>query len=220
MNRTPTITVTGTAVASAIPDAMGICLTVHAHHEQAAESFSRASASARDVIEAILGVAPNASLATKGITLAPRTTWRNEESMMIGYDAQTTLEATGLAVDAVGPVPSAAVDAGGDCLRIDSLRAEVSDPGPALTRARELAYADALATARHLALLAGARLGAPLRLRECPEDTPAPRIQRVMASPMAAESMPVVAGSRELSVVLEVQWELIADAKGHGASTG
>lgn len=219
MNPTPTITVTGAAATSAIPDAMGISLTVHAHHEHGVESLARASASAREVIAAILEVAPNASLATTGITLAPRTNWRNDESVMIGYDAQTTLAATGLAVDAVGLVLLAAVDAGGDSLRIDSLRADLTDPSLALEKARELAYADALAKAGHLALLASVRLGAPLRIREFPE-APPPHFKRVTESPMAAKSMPVVAGSRELAVALEVQWELVADAQEPDAGTG
>lgn len=204
MNPTPTITVIGTAAASVVPDIMGICLTVHQQHAQAAEAFAQAAACAHNIIATILEVAPNADLSTTGVTLAPRTGWRNDESVMLGYDAQTTLEAGGLSVDAVSAVLSAAVGAGGDALRIDSLRAEVSDPDSALETARALAFADARTKAEHLALLAGARLGAALSIRERP-GAPTAAVQRVMASRVAAASMPVALG---------VRWELLAGPKG------
>lgn len=218
MNRTPTITVIGTAAASAVPDLMGISLTVNKQHAQGAEAFAQASVCAGEVIAAVLEVAPNAELCTTGVALDARISWRNDESVMLGYDAQTTLEVRGLSMDDVGAVLAAAVGAGDDALRVDSLRVEVSNPEPALKTARELAFADARAKAEHLALLAGSRLGSALRIRECPEAPTAP-VQRVMASPLAAASMPVLAGHRELSVSLEVRWELVAAHPGRAPAT-
>lgn len=218
MNRPPAITVHGTASASAVPDVMAISLTVQIHHGQAAEAFELASVRAGEVIAAVLVAAPDANLATTGIGLAARTTWRNEQSVPDGYDAETTIEATDLAVDTVTWVLAAAVAAGGDALRIHSMRAEVSDPGDALAIARTSAFADAHSKAQHLALLAGARLGHALLIREC-TDEPALPLQRTKSTRLAAESMPVVAGQRELVVTLEVQWELLFDDPGSPAGS-
>ena len=194
MNRIPAITVTGTASVAAVPDLMGISLVVQAHDSQATEAFARAAACARDVISKVLGAVPGAGLATTGISLSARTAWRNEETVMAGYDAETTIEVSRLAVDAVAGVLSAAVAAGGDAVRIHSLRPEVSDPAAAQKTSRELAFANAREKAGQLALLAGARLGAALRVRESAVE-PALPLVRVKASPLAAASMPVVAGT-------------------------
>ncbi|MBV1780885.1 SIMPL domain-containing protein [Paeniglutamicibacter sp. ABSL32-1] len=218
MNRPAAITVHGTASAPAVPDVMAISLTIHLHHGQAAEAFDLAAVRAREVIAAVLVAAPGANLATTGIGLMARTSWRNEESVADGYDAETTIEARELAVDAVTWVLAAAVAAGGDALRIHSLRAEVSDPGTALKAARESAFADARSKAAHLAALAGARLGAALLIREV-GDAPVEPLQRAKAVALAAESMPVVAGRRELSVTLEVQWELLTRDSGPAAGS-
>ncbi|MFL4473987.1 SIMPL domain-containing protein [Paeniglutamicibacter sp. MACA_103] len=218
MNRPPAITVRGTASAPAVPDVMAISLTVHIHHAQAAEAFDLAAVRAREVIDAVLVAAPGANLATTGIGLMAKTAWRNDESVTDGYDAETTIEARDLAVDAVTWVLAAAVAAGGDALRIHSLHAQVSDPGAALKAARESAFADARSKAGHLAALAGADLGPALLIREVPE-APVLPLQRAKAVSLAAESMPVVAGQLELAVTLEVQWELLADGRGPAAGS-
>lgn len=216
MRRTPAITVRGTASATAVPDVMGISLTVQVHHAQAAEAFGLASERARDVIEAVLVAAPGANLATTGIALAARNAWRNEESVLDGYDAETNIEASELTTDNVTWVLAAAVAAGGDALRIHSMNAEVSDAADALRAARESAFADARSKAEHLASLAGARLGPVLLVREVAGEPVLP-LQRTKSTQFAAESMPVVAGRRQLSVTLEIRWELSADEPSPGA---
>lgn len=213
MNHPPAVTVHGTASAPAVPDSMGISLSVQTHHGQAAEAFELASARAREVIAAVLVAAPGANLATTGIGLTARTAWRNEQSVTDGYDAETTIEARDLAVDSVTRVLAAAVAAGGDALRIHSMRAEVSDAAAALRDARELAFADARSKAEQLASLAGARLGPAMLVLESSAEPSLP-VQRAKATAFSAQSMPVVAGQRELSVTLEIQWELLAADRG------
>lgn len=213
MSKTPTITVAGTGSAWAVPDVMNISFTLQAHHLQGASAFALASDSARDVISAVRGAAPTAGLSTTGITLAARSTWRDEVSVLVGYDAETTLEAVGLSVDSVPAVLAAAVAAGGDALRIHSLRAEVSDPSSVLVEARDAAFSDARSKAEQLAQLARVRLGAVQRIREL-ADAPAFPLMRVKASAMAASPMPVVAGRKDLAVHLEVVWLVVPPAPG------
>ncbi|EMQ97490.1 SIMPL domain-containing protein [Paeniglutamicibacter gangotriensis] len=208
MSKTPRITVPGTGSSWAVPDVMNISFTLQGHHLQGASAFARASDAARDVIAAVGSTAPTAELSTTGITLAARSTWRNEESGFAGYDAETTVEAVGLAVDSVPAVLEAAVAAGGDTLRIHSLRAEVSDPAPVLVDARDAAFADARSTAEQLAQLSGTRLGTVQRIRELAE-APAFPLTRVKATTMASSSMPVVAGKQTHTVRLEVTWRLV-----------
>jgi uncharacterized protein YggE len=75
-------------------------------------------------------------------------------------------------------------------------------------RAREAAWAEALATARHFASLAGARLGKVVSIAQQP-GSPAPipmaRIQRAAA----AEPLTVEAGESSVSATVAVVWELL-----------
>ena len=151
---------------------------------------------------------PGAKLSTTGIGLRARTVWRNDENVLAGYEADTTLRLTHVGIEQVSEVLGAAVAAGGDALRIHSVQAEVSDPSLAYATARDLAFADARAKAEQLAALAGCTLGKALRVKETTQGSPLP-ILRVKAADMAASSMPVVAGEQELSANVEVCWELL-----------
>ncbi len=208
MNHENSITVHGSASASAVPDTMSLSLAVENHHAQAAQAFEQVSAGAHALITAVLSVAPETNLSTSGVTLSARTAWRDEMNVLLGYDASTTLEATAVPLEAISAVLAAAVETGGDDLRIHSLRSEVSDPISALRAARELAFSDAHSKAAELAQLAGRQLGQALQIRESGPDSAVP-LQRAGLRAMAAKSMPVIAGSQELVVNLEIKWELL-----------
>lgn len=208
MSKKNSITMFGSASAAAVPDRMSISLAVEARHDQAEGAYSLASSRAQTVVAALQSSAPAAVLSTTGIGLRARTAWRNEENVLIGYEADTTLQLSGLPLDEVSGVLAAAVVAGGDNLRINSVLAEVSEPQRAYTRARELAFADAKAKATQLAELAGCTLGRTLEVRETGSAQGVP-VLRAKAMDMAAASMPVVAGEQELSANLEVRWELL-----------
>lgn len=207
MSKKNVITMTGSASVAAVPDLMSISLTVEARHDRAQDAYVLAAQRSSQVVAALSASAPRAKLSTTGIGLRSRTSWRNEENVVIGYEADSTLQLSQLELAQVSEVLSAAVAAGGDGLRIDSVSAEVSDPTTAQDQAREFAYANARAKAEQLATLAGCSLGRTLSIKENQAGSPTPII-RVKATTMAASSMPIIAGEQEQSVHLEVSWEL------------
>lgn len=208
MGKKNSITMFGSAAVAAVPDTMSLSLGVEARHDQAEGAYALAAARARDLVDALRASAPHATLSTTGIGLRARTAWRNDENVLVGYEADTTLQLTRLGIDDVSRVLAAAVAAGGDALRINSVLAEVSDPAAAYASARELAFADAKAKAAQLAGLAGCSLGRTLAITESTPGHGLP-VFRAKAADGVAASMPVVAGEQELSANLEVRWELL-----------
>ena len=206
------ITMNGSASVSAVPDRMSISLAVEARHDQAQGAYALVAQRSTEVVAALKQRAPQANLSTTGIGLRTRTSWKNEENIVVGYEADTSLQLADLKVTEISEVLSAALSAGGDNLRINSLTAEVSDPIPAQVQARELAFTDAHTKATQLAHLADCSLGRVLSIKETRDVAPGP-VLRAKAAIMAEASMPVVAGEQELSVQLEVSWELKSNSK-------
>ncbi|MGL3807975.1 SIMPL domain-containing protein [Paeniglutamicibacter sp. R2-26] len=208
MSTTNSITVFGSATAGAVPDTMAVTLGVEARHDRAEGAYSLAASRAGDLVATLQDAAPGARLSTTGIGLRARTVWRNDENVLAGYEADTTLRLAQVDIARVSGVLGAAVAAGGDALRIHSVQAEVSDPSLAWSAARDSAFAEARAKAEQLAALAGCTLGKALRVKEVTQDGALP-VLRVKAADMAAASMPVAAGEQELTATLEVRWELL-----------
>jgi uncharacterized protein YggE len=80
---------------------------------------------------------------------------------------------------------------------------EIDDDSGTRHRAREAAWEEASAKARHLAELAGRELGPAIRIAETVGGSPGPRM---LAAPMAAEATPIEAGSATVTVRLEVRF--------------
>ena len=83
----------------------------------------------------------------------------DNEGRPSGFEARHSLSITCTDVQAAGALLGELADRVGDRLQVESLGLEVGDTGRALDQARAAAYTDAVARARHLAELAGVRLG-------------------------------------------------------------
>lgn len=207
MSKRNSITVVGSASVAAAPDRMTVSLGIEARHAQAGDAYALAAARAQDLVAALSRAVPEATLTTTGIGLRARMAWRNEENVLAGYEADSTLRLTHLGIERVSEALDAAVAAGGDALRIHSVQAEVSDPTLAQARARDLAFSEAKTKAQQLAALSGCTLGKVLTVRETTPGSALPML-RARVSEMAAASMPVAEGEQELSAHVEVCWEL------------
>jgi hypothetical protein len=76
-----------------------------------------------------------------------------------GYEVTNRVTVKIRAIDKTGAIIDAAVEAGGDLVRIDGISFSVDQPDQYYTQARQLAMNDATAKARQLAELAGVALG-------------------------------------------------------------
>ena len=110
-----------------------------------------------------------------------------------------------------GEAVSAAVEAGGNAVRVSGIRLAVADPEAALGRARDAAVAAATAKAERYAEATGQSLGEVLSLREVRSDTP--RRSRWQTAGYLAratrdelKALPIRAGKDDLGVRVEVVW--------------
>ncbi len=204
-----TITVTGTGTAEAPPDLLTISVGIECLRDSVGTAYADAGTTSGAVSGALRrhGVA-DADIRTSGLNVRPEFVWRDGGGQQVtGYVASSVLTVRLRQVSAASGVIAAAVDAGGDDVRLNGLELGFSDESAVASLAREAAWQDAVARAEQFASLASARLGAVISIAEHP-DAPGPvpvaRIQRAAAS----EAISVEAGHASISASITVVWEL------------
>ncbi|MFC9963423.1 SIMPL domain-containing protein [Nocardia ignorata] len=213
----PSTTTFGRGTVRAIPDLIRVTLTVESRAATVAGAYDRAGQRVNAVVAALrtAGVR-DSDMATSGLGVRTETVYTdNGRNEIVGY-----LASTGLSIalrEGSGTEPAetvaAAVNAGGDDVRLGGLTRGIADPAPLLIQARDAAYDDALAKAEQYAARAGVRLGAVLQITE--DTSPTPRAYDVSAemdSPImfarSSSPVPVVPGETEVGANVRVTWAL------------
>ncbi len=192
--RTPDMAVIGAGVVTEAPTA-GAAI---------ADNNRRMAAVMRALDDA--GIAER-DIQTASISLNPRYDYSDRsEPRLVGYTASNRLTVRFRDIERAGPVIDALVEQGIN--QINGPTLEVSDREAALDEARR----DAMATARQRAELyaeaAGLRVTRILAISESGA-RPAPVVYaRAMAADVAEESMAIAPGEQELTVSLNVSFEL------------
>jgi uncharacterized protein YggE len=208
MNRT--ITVTGTASASAAPDLVTLTLGVETRRDTAAEAYADAGTAAAAVAAAVRAAGVSDSdLRTSGLNLRADLLWVEGLGQRVSaYIATSTLHVAVRRQADAPAVISAAVAAGGDDIRINGIEQGFADPSRVVLRAQEAAWEDAVARAEKYAALAASTLGTVISISQQPaHSSPVPLGGMVRAS-MATESLPVEAGESSVAASVVVVWEL------------
>lgn len=198
--------VVGAGSASARPDTIRVLLAATSTRPGVADAVVAADAAVRRIREALLatGVAPG-DVPTAELTVAAEQVWvEGQGSRTTGYTASHALAVTVRV--RLGEVLAAALAAGSDDARLDGVRPAVEDESALRARARDAAWADALARGQQLAALAGRRLGPVLAVRELAPPDSAVRLSARQG--LAAADLDVQAGDVALMVQLAVRWEL------------
>ena len=198
-----TVTVTGHGTAREVPDT--VVVRVAASHRAAGVAEALAGAdSAADEIVAVGREHTDASrIASTNLNLWPAF---DNEGRPSGFEARHSLSITCTDVQAAGALLGELADRVGDRLQVESLGLEVGDTGRALDQARAAAYTDAVARARHLAELAGVRLG---EVQGMAEGGAAMQPLTDLAGGMReAKAMSIAPGETTIAASLTVSFEL------------
>ncbi len=202
------IWVNGRGEVQAVPDIARLNLGVQAQAVTVAEAQAQAQQAMEKVMAALksLGVADK-DIQTTGFNIWQQTRWdqNKQEEVVIGYQVSNNVQAKVRDVETTGAVLDAAVNAGGDYIRVNGIQFEVDDPSEYLAQARQKAVADAKAKATQLAQLADVQLGNPTYITEgyeVPIVYPARDYVKMEAAD-AAGVTPVSAG--ETTIVATVQ---------------
>jgi len=129
-----------------------------------------------------------------------------------GYDVFQGLTVKLRDLTKAGQAISDAAAAGGNATRVEGVSFDIEDNAKLIQDARDAAFADAKAKAEQYAKLAGRRLGNVTQISEntATEGGPMPYAADMAASAGAAKSsVPIEAGSQQVSVNSNITWELV-----------
>lgn len=205
-----TISVTGSGSAEAAPDLLTLSIGVECRREEVGAAYGEAGRVSA-AIAAVLrgrGVA-DPDITTSGLNVRAEVNWQEGRGQVVaGYVASSALSVRIRDLQSSSAVIAAAVEAGGNDVRLNGLELGFADPSAVTARAREAAWQDALTSAGHFASLAGATLGKVVSLTQQtghPAPIPVAKMQRAAA----VESLTVEAGEASISATVNVVWELL-----------
>lgn len=193
-----TVTVTGSAAATARPDRASLSLGVQSRRPSARSAMQVVDERAATLVSSLRDAgARDHDLRTTGLNL-----WFDQSDR--SYVASYTVN-VGVPVDEVGRFVDAAAEVAGDELTMNGVSFSVTDPAAVVAPLRELAVADARAKAAVLAAAAGCALGDVLSIVEGGGGGAVPIFKGGAARLMSA---PIEAGSESFTLDVTVTYAL------------
>jgi len=209
-----TVTMTGTGEVTGVPDQMTFNLAVTRTADDVASAMDAASRVQGRVLRALeaAGV-ERRDLQTTGLSIDPVYRYYTYSSpVLTGYKVRQAASVLVRDLSKGGEAVNAAVEAGGNAVRVSGIGLTIGDRDALLERARDAAVEEATTKARQYAGASGQALGRVLTLKEG-HRAAKPRVtyelQRTAADSAAALSaLPVRAGREEVKVSVSVVWAL------------
>ena len=206
------VSMVGTGEASAVPDQISFTLSATARRLDLDDALAASSATTRRVL-AELGKhgVEKSDVQTTGLSMYPEYEYHAyEPPTLVGY--RVTQRAT-VKVDQLargGPAIAAAVEVGGNGIRVSGIRLGIGDPDAVMQRARDAAVASATAKAQQYAAATGQSLGDVMSIREVGRSAQSRPQElssfRTIAAADAMKALPIRAGKDELQVRIQVVW--------------
>ncbi len=208
------ISVTGTGKVTVVPDVGEISMAAQVTRpsvQQARDDAAKAMDAIRAAIRA-QGVEEK-DVATSGFTIQPRYDVRPNGGtpQISGYQVSNQITVKVRKIEALSKVLDAAVGAGGNDVRGNSVQFTVDDPEKSAGAAREAAVANARTHAEALAKAAGVKLGKARSVAEAGTSMPVPRAVAASAPSLggaANTSTPVSPGQTEVSATVSVALDI------------
>lgn len=210
------LTMTGTGEASAVPDQMSFAVHVNLTRPDLDDALAAANATMSRVLAALAerGV-EKADVQTTGLSMDPVYRYHSyDPPTLVGYRVAEHARALVRDLKAGGGAVTAAVEAGGNDVRVDGLRLLVGDDAAVMEQAREAAVEEARAKAEQYAAASGEELGEVVTVREVrakPLPTPIVETRELAAyrgDAAALTRLPIRAGREEGEVTVRIVWEL------------
>jgi hypothetical protein len=213
-----TVTMTGSGEATAVPDQVVFDVSVRMMRPELEDALAASNQAMDGVLDALEaeGVARK-DIQTTGLEMDPVYDYpRYSAPVLKGYRVTQRAAVLVRELKSAGKAVTAAVDSGGNAVRVSDIRLKIGDPEAALATARTQAVKKATAKAQEYADATGQKLGDVMTLREV-EETSQSAIDRrnVMYESAAAYSLadmasnlPIQAGRADLGVDVQVVWEL------------
>ena len=203
------ISVVGQGKVSAVPDMANLRLGVEAEDKEVATAQEIAAQTMNKVMAALgEGGVLKKDIQTRRFSIDPVRVQR----VVVGYRVTNIVEAKIRDVEGVGIIIDAAVRAGGDLVRVESIEFSVDDPTPYYREAREKAVKDARERAEQLAHLSGVGLGEPLEISES-GGTPVPIYRGsylLKEATTFAPTTPISPGELEIEIRVNITYAILS----------
>ncbi len=212
-NATTDIGVTGTGTVFADPDTAIASLGVDITAPTLASASSDASTKMQAVLDKVKSMGVDSKdIQTVGYSVNPITSnpKEGETPRIIGYHVSNIVQIKIRKLDQVGPILDAAMNAGANSM--NGLYFTIDNPTDLLKQARTKAVADATAKAQTLADAAKVKLGPIISISENVSQPRPIAYRSAMSVPAAADMAggagPVQTGQSELTVNVEIHWQI------------
>lgn len=204
------LTVSADGMARVAPDMASISLGVSKQAPTAAAAMDQVSQAQAAVIAALKQAGlPEDDIQTSGLTLSPRLEYpEGQAPRVVGYGAQNMVTIRVQDLARLGAVLDGIVAAGAN--EVHGISFGRSDAGAAEDEARRAAVAEARHRAGVLAEAAGLTLGPVRAIRDVAPGGMGPQPMAMRA--MAAEAVPVQAGTLDITASVEIDYALRGDA--------
>lgn len=208
-----TISVTGNGSAQAPPDMMTVVLGLESRDAGAGKAYDDVGVAAAAVTTALRGrgVGDN-DMRTEGLNLRAELDWQEGHGQRVtGYVASTFLRVNLRELGGASAAIAAAVDAGGDAIRVNGVEPGFSDPTAVTASAQDAAWRDAAGKAAQFADLASAVLGKVVTVVQHPAgQMPIPLGGgMVRAAASATDGVALEAGETTVNASVSVTWEIV-----------
>ncbi|MFH1523758.1 MAG: SIMPL domain-containing protein [Chloroflexota bacterium] len=202
-----TITVTGTGLVTLTPDIAYISIGVHTENASAKDAVAENNTQVQAVIASIKGFGvDDKDIQTTNFSIYPQQQYDNAGNMTgILYVVDNTVYVTVRDLTKLGNLLDATVSAGAN--NINSISFDVADKTAALSQARLAAVAEARKQADELTKATGVKLG-DVQTISYYDSTPPIAIQYARAEVAAASSVPVQAGSMQITTTVNIVYEI------------
>jgi uncharacterized protein YggE len=202
-----TITVSGTGMVTLTPDIAYVSIGVQTQNASAKDAVDENNTQAQAVINKIktFGVADK-DIQTTNFSIYPQQQYDNNSNLTgILYVVNNTVYVTVRDLTKLGDLLDATVSSGANT--INSISFDVADKTDALSQARQAAVAEAKKQADELTSATDVKLGAVQSITYADTTPPAP-IQYTRAETAAAASVPIQAGSMQISTTVTIVYAL------------
>jgi uncharacterized protein len=203
-----TLVTTGTGTTVGVPDELSFSLSVGLVRPDLSSALADANADMKRVL---------ASLAARGVRSSDvQTTGLGMHAVydyhasapptLVGYRVGEHAQVLVRDLAKGGEAVSAAVQAGGNDVRVGGLGLRVGDSDALLATSRDAAVKEATAKAQEYARATGQTLGPVLSLREVHVTPVVPQPVRMQAAADAVGAVPIRAGQDKLAVTVRIEW--------------
>ncbi len=204
------IWVTGIGEIPVVPDIAVLSIGVQAQKDTVAEAQQAATGAMNGVMDVLdsYNIA-EADIQTQQFSIQPVYRWTENEQILIGYNVTNIVTVKIRNMNDVGSIIDAAVTAGGDYARVNSISFTVDEPEAYYEDARREAMEDAEAKAKQLADLGDVKLGKPNFINEYGGYVPPPVIFRDFNEGVSTTAETAISpGEIEIRLTVEVHYNI------------